>query len=165
MSDALLKEISTKLDTIAGILKSGAAPAAGTKAPTTAAPDDAKAKAKAEADAKTKAEAATKAKAEAAAKAKPAAAPAAPAGPKAGTKAPGGKHTVEEVREIIRKVAADKNLGKPSARDILKDDGGGVERVLDLKPEFYDAVYEACEVLLGGEGGKPEASEPEDDLM
>jgi hypothetical protein len=156
MSDALLTEISKKLSDIHAALKggsqSGGAASSGAKTPPPA--DDAKKVAADKAVAKAKAEA--KAKVEAAAAGKTTAA--------AGTKAPGGKHTVDQVRAIIRKVAED--IDKPSAKDILKDDGGGAERVADLKPQFYDAVFEACEVLRGGEG-KPAAAtaEPEDDLM
>lgn len=85
-------------------------------------------------------------------------------GPAAGTKAPGGKYTVEQVRDIIRKVASDAALGKQSAADILDQDGGGVTRVTDLKPENFDKVYEACQVLLSsGEAAAPAAAE--DDLM
>jgi hypothetical protein len=64
---------------------------------------------------------------------------------------------------MIRKVAAD--VDKQSAKDILMDDGG-VEKVLDLKPADYDKVYEACEVLLSGEGAKsaPAPVEEEDDF-
>lgn len=108
----------------------------------------------------------TAAAAKAAAAAKTAAAAAAAAkGPAAGTKGPGGKFTVEQVRDLIRKVATDANLGKQSAADILMDDGGGVAKVTDLKPENYDAVAEACQVLLSGEGGAPAGDAPEDDLM
>lgn len=77
------------------------------------------------------------------------------------SKATGGKRTIEQVREMIRKVAAD--VDKQSAKDILMDDGGGVEKVLDLKPENYDKVYEACEVLLSGEGAKTAPAPEEDD--
>jgi hypothetical protein len=73
-----------------------------------------------------------------------------------------GKKTIEQVREMIRKVAAD--VDKQTAKDILKDDGGGVEKVLDLKPEHYDAVFEACEVVLKGEGKPAAAAEEEDDF-
>lgn len=171
MSDALLTEISKKLSDIHAALKAGAAPVAA-KATTAAAgtgtsPDAVKAakEAAAKKDAATKAAAAKKAADEAAAK-KAAATPSKPAGPPAGTKAPGGKRTIEQVREIIRKVASNTGLGMQSAKDILMDDGGGVEKVIELKPEFYDRVYEACEVLLNGEGDKAApASEPEDDLM
>lgn len=165
MSDALLTEISKKLTDIAGLLKGGApaavAPKPGTSSAGAAGPDAAaKAKAAAAEKAKNEAAAAVKAKADAAAAAKTKAT----AGPAAGTKGPGGKYTIDQVRDIIRKVATDANLGKASAADILTDDGGGVSKVTDLKPENYDKVYEACQVLLSGEGGGGEAS-PEDDLM
>lgn len=158
MSDALLKEISTKLDNIAGLLsKSGSggavAPKAGAAGGTPAGgTDDAKVAAAKAAAAKA---AAAKKTAEDAAKKK--------AGATTGTKAPGGKHTIDQVRTMIREVAA--KVDKQSAKDILSDDGGGVEKVLDLKPEFYDKVYEACEVLLKGEGGAgaaPPADEEDD---
>jgi hypothetical protein len=65
---------------------------------------------------------------------------------------------------MVRKVAAD--VDRQSAKDILLDDGGGVERVLDLKPEKFDAVFEACQVLLRGEGASTAGPAPEeDDLM
>lgn len=169
MSDALLTQISKQLGDIHATLKGGggavapktpASQAGGAPEKTAASAADiaaAKAAAAKKADVAKKADAAAKTSAATATK---------PAGPAAGTKAPGGKHTIEQVRELIRKVAADKNLGKQSAKDILADDGGGVEKVLDLKPENYDKVYEACEVLLNGEGNKePEAAAEEDDLM
>lgn len=81
---------------------------------------------------------------------KPAAAPAA-----GSTKAPGGTHTQDDVRDIVRKVATTPGLGKDRAIEILKEDGGGVESFKDLKPESFDAVYEACQsALSGGEGGE-----------
>lgn len=162
MSDALLTQISKQLGDIHATLKGGGgavAPKAPAEKTAASAADIAAAKAAAakKADVAKKADAAAKTSAATATK---------PAGPAAGTKAPGGKHTIEQVRELIRKVAADKNLGKQSAKDILADDGGGVEKVLDLKPENYDKVYEACEVLLNGEGNKePETPADEDDLM
>lgn len=76
------------------------------------------------------------------------------------TKAPGGKYNAEQVRDIIRKVANNPTLGKQSAREALETDGGGVTTVSELKPEFFDAVYEACQVLLNGEGGG--AAAPDD---
>jgi ribonuclease D len=178
MSDALLERLAKSAEGILAHLQKSpvfglptAANSGGAKNPapagTAAAPDAAKAAAD-KAAAKAAADKKTAAAAAAAAAAKAAATPSAtkPAGPPAGTRAPGGKHTIEQVREMIRKVAADKNLGKQSAKDILSDDGGGVEKVLDLKPENYDKVFEACEVLLNGEGNK-EAAAPadEDDLM
>lgn len=158
MSDVLLTEISKKLSDIHAALKGGSggavAPKASTGTPGTSS-DAAKAAAAKKADDKKKADAATAAAA---------AASGTKGGPAAGTKAPGGKHTIEQVREIIRKVAADKNLGTQSAKDILQDDGGGVAKVVELKPENYDKVYEACEVLLKGEGNK-DSTAAEDDLL
>lgn len=88
----------------------------------------------------------------AAAAAKPAAAPAASSG---ATKAPGGKHTQAEVRALIQKVAIRPGEGNQAARDILSESGGGVATVSALKPEFFDAVFEACQNILaeGGAGG------------
>ena len=171
MSDALLTEISGKLTDILGALK-GSAPAT-PKTTTAAAPDKAaadkaaaakKAAAdKAAADKKAADEATAKAAAEKAAAAKAAAAKT--AGPAAGTKGPNGKFSIEQVREKIREVATNANLGKQSAADILDQDGGGVKKVTDLKPENYDKVYEACQVALQSEGAAPAAAAPEDDLM
>jgi colicin import membrane protein len=165
MSDALLTEISAKLTTLIAAVKGGSAagPTAGAKTATATTTDtkaaDA-AKKKAEAEAKVKAEAKAKLEADAVAKAA-----AAGKGPPAGTKAPGGKYAIEQVRELIRQVASNASLGKQSAKDVLTDDGGGVTRVVDLKPEFYDAVAEACKVLLSSEGSKAESAAEEDDLM
>ena len=169
MSDALLTEISKKLSDIHAALKGGGAGAGaavpGSKQP--AGPDPkAAAVAKAAADAKAKAAADVKAKADAAAAAAAAVKAPKPAGPAAGTKAPGGKHTVEEVREKIREVATNASLGRQSATDILDADGGGVKTVKDLKPENYDKVYEACQVAIQTEGSPPATvAAPEDDLM
>lgn len=168
MSDALLTEISKKLSDIHATLKSsGGAASAGATPPKSPAPSSSDANKIAgdatltpaqKKEAADKAIAAKKAAAETAKKTA-----AATSAPTAGTKAKGGKHTIEQVREIIRKVAND--VDKQSAKDILKDDGNGVEKVAELKPEFYDAVYEACEVVLGGEGkGAAPAVEEEDDF-
>jgi phenylalanyl-tRNA synthetase alpha subunit len=167
MSDALLERIAKATEgVLAHLQKGGAAPATKTTAPaarasasavdankvasdTTKTPAEKKAEAdKMIAQKKAVKEAADKAAATSAAKAKPAS---------------GSKHTIDQVREMIRKVAAD--VDKQSAKDILMDDGG-VEKVLDLKPADYDKVYEACEVLLSGEGAKsaPAPVEEEDDF-
>ncbi len=166
MSDALLERQAKALEGILALLQkapvfglpTGGAATGAKTTPAAAAPDAAKtaaaAAAKKVADDKKKADAAVSAKA------------AAQKGPAAGAKAPGGKHTVEQVREAIRKVANNPSLGKASAKEILADDGGGVERVADVKPENYDKVFEACQVLLASEGA-PAAppAETEDDLM
>lgn len=157
MSDALLTEISKKLSDIHAALKGGASAGSGATNGGKPAPDPA-VKAAADKAVKTAADKAAKADAAAAA-----AAAAKPAVKPAGTKVPGGKHTIEQVREMIRKVAAD--VGRQDAKDILLDDGGGVEKVLDLKPDKFDAVFEACQVLLKNEGTPANTAEPEDDLM
>lgn len=163
MSDALLTRIAEGIDALrTDIKKLGGASTAGATKPTTAGA----ATGGAAPDAAAKAAAKKAADAAAAKKAADAAAVAAKdKGPAAGTKAPGGKRTIEQVREIIRKVAGDASLGKQTAKDILQDDGGGVDKVLDLKPENYDKVYEACEVALNAEGSKGSPAAEEDDLM
>jgi len=170
MSDALLTEISAKLSVIATLLKGGA-PAATAGAATGGAKNTATAttttdtkaadaaKKKAEAEAKAKADAKAKLEADAAAKAA-----AGPKGPPSGTKAPGGKYNIDQVRELIRQVASNVGLGKQSAKDILSDDGGGVEKVVELKVEYYDAVAEACKVLLAAEGAKNKPPADDDDF-
>lgn len=170
MSDALLERLAKAAEGILAHIQKGGGAAVGAGAgatkpatPPAGAADAAKvaaaAKAKAEAAAKAKAdaEAVAKAAAAAAAKAKPA------AGPVAGTKGPNGKFTVEQVREKIREVASNANLGRDSAKDILDQDGGGVKSIKDLKPENYDKVYEACQVALQSEGAAPGAAPAEED--
>jgi hypothetical protein len=162
MSDALLTEISGKLSDILAALKGGAAPAKTTASTGAATGGANKGATTAGATAGNKAGTATGGAnkgATAAGGANKA------AGAAAGTKAPGGKHTVEEVRDIIRKVATNEALGQQSAKDILDQDGGGAPNVKELKPQFYDAVFDACQVLIQTEGSKPAASAPEDDLM
>lgn len=82
----------------------------------------------------------------------------------ASTKAPGGKHTLDDVRAIIREVATNAALGKTEAKTIL-DEEGGVTNVADLKPDNYDAVYEACQVALNNAGKSGDEATEEDDLM
>jgi membrane protein involved in colicin uptake len=179
MSDVLLERIATALEAIAkngsvgGAVKAPAAATGGAATTGGAAKPDAAAKAAADKKAAEKA-AADKAAAKAAADkaAKPAAKPAAAAADKkaapaaaAATKAPGGKYNSEQVRDIIRKVATNVSLGKQSALDILDQDGGGVTNVTNLKPEFFDAVFEAAQVVLQGEGSSTPAPEDDDDLM
>lgn len=159
MSDVLLTEISKKLsDILVAIKGSGGAASAKTPAPAPTSPPKTDANAVASDQTLTPAQKKVAAdKAIAAAKVKKEAAAAAAAG---GAKSVKGKRTVEQVREMIRSVAA--KVDKQSALDILKDDGNGVEKVVDLKPEYYDAVYEACEVLLAGEAKTPAPAEEDD---
>ena len=60
------------------------------------------------------------------------------------------------VRELVRAVAQSK-LGKQAAANILADQGHGVKRVTDLKPEYYEAVRQACRDALqvGIEAAEP----------
>lgn len=169
MSDVLLERLAKAAEGILAHMQKSGAPAAGAgagaKTPpaggTAPKPDAAAAKAaadkKAAADAKAAAD--KKAAADAAAKAA-----AKPSGPPSGTKAPGGKYTIDQVREKIREVATNPSLGRQSATDILDADGGGVKKITDLKPENYDAVYEACQVALQSEGSAPSAASDEDDF-
>jgi hypothetical protein len=165
MSDALLTEISKKLGDIHAALTKGGGGAATPGATSRPAATGATAPGgdnKAVIDAKAKARATAEAAAKVAAGKTGGGAPAS-GGPAGSTKAKGGKHTLDQVREMIRKVAAD--VGRQDAKDILLDDGGGVERCDALKPEKYDAVFEACQVLLRGEGGQTAtAAEPEDEF-
>jgi len=103
---------------------------------------------------------------------KPAAKPAAGKGasgsaPSGQTKGPGGKHTQDEVRDIIRRVVIEKGNestggkkgeGTKLALNLL-DEIGNVTNVGQLKPEFYDAVYEACAGLLGDPDGADDAND------
>lgn len=165
MSDVLLERIAKALETIATVYSGGKAPAA---AGATAPKPTAGASAPAAPDAAAKAAAAAakavadKKAAEAAA-AKAAASKGKPGAPAAATKAPGGKYNSDQVRDLIRKVAANPSLGKQSARDILEADGGGVTTVSEVKPEFFDAVFEACQVALSGEGAGAGATADPDD--
>lgn len=158
MSDAILERIATALEAIAkqgGKVGTVAAAAAGAAAGATP-PKPAAAPPKPPA-------------AGAKAPDKPAATPPKPAGSKppaaaaASTKGPGGKYTSEQVRDVIRKVATNPALGKQSAMDVLDQDGGGVTNVTNLKPELFDAVYEACAVLLAGDGAGEAPAEDEFD--
>lgn len=163
MSDLLLERIAKAAEGLLAHLQKTPASSGGAARPAAATPAATPNKATTDAKAANAAKAVAAAKVEAAAKV---AAAAAKKAPPASAKAPGGKYTVEQVRDIVRQVATNAGLGRQSAADILDQDGGGVAKVTDLKPENFDKVYEACQVLLSGEGddGAP-ASEPEDDLM
>lgn len=146
MSDALLTRIAVALELLAS------SPAAAKAAPAAAAPKPTPAGAgKAAATAGKPAPAAPK----------PAAA--APPKPPADTvKAPGGKYNAKQVRDLLREVAGNEALGRQAARDIIKEDGGGAESFVEVKPEFYDGLYEACRVALSGEGADSSSSETDD---
>ena len=92
---------------------------------------------------------------------KPAAKPAAAA--TGGAKAPNGTHTQDEVRDQVRKVLAAPGLGREAVISLFKENGGGAMNFNDLKPEFYDAMFEAAAgELSSGEGGAPAAGANDD---
>jgi len=163
MSDALLTEISKKLSDIHAALKGGAS-AGGAKNPTPAASPGQNSAGKTPAGAANRPSAAPGT----AGKTPPAPAAntnkAAGATSAANVKAPGGKHTAEQVREIIKKVATNANLGKQAALNIL-DENAGVQNVSSVKPENFDAVYEACEVELNGVANAGGAAADADDPL
>jgi hypothetical protein len=74
-------------------------------------------------------------------------------------KTPAGKYDYGQVRDIVCNVAMNHSLGKESARDVLDLDGGGVTSVSSMLPEYLDHVYEACQVLLSGEGASAETEQ------
>jgi hypothetical protein len=74
-------------------------------------------------------------------------------------KTPAGKYNYGQVRDIVRNVAMNHSLGRESALDVLELDGGGVTNVSSMLPENLDNVYEACQVLLSGEGASTEAEQ------
>lgn len=67
-------------------------------------------------------------------------------------KAPGGKHTADEVRDVLRKLA---QTNKDLAVKIVSENGGGANKFTEVKPEYYDALYEAISAELenGDSGG------------
>lgn len=75
----------------------------------------------------------------------------------AGAKKP--VYTQEQVREIVKKLAADEARGgRPVALKILLDIGKA-RQVKDLAPEFFDAVYDAVETALESETATNEDAE------
>jgi hypothetical protein len=142
MSDALLTRIAEAVEGLRADLKGKPAAAAAPAAKPAAA-------------------AAAPAAKPTAAAAKPAAAAAKPAAPKAAAaaKAPGGKYDAEQVKAIVLKVAGTDGLGKEEAKNILKEEANGVSRISDVTAQYFDAVYEACQVALAGVG-KPATAAP-----
>jgi hypothetical protein len=68
-------------------------------------------------------------------------------------KAPGGKFSYGEVRNIVFKAATNPSLGREIALEVLDRQGGGVKNISSMEPEHLDAVYEAFASLLSGESG------------
>ena len=158
MSDVLLERIAAALESIA--VSKGAAGATATATKTADKPAAAAGKPAAAAGKPAAAAAAGKPAAAAAAAGKPAAAagkPAAAAGKPAAAaadsvKAPGGVHTQGEVRKAIQDVIS-KEGGKQSVMDILAAEAPGAASLSSVKPEAYDAIYEACQNVLNESGG------------
>ena len=90
-------------------------------------------------------------------------APAKPAAPKAPAKpAVATDHSEDEVRKAIRAVANHPKLGMKIASNIL-DEEAGVANVSSLKPENYDAVFDACTAKIAEANGQvPETNSGEE---
>lgn len=142
MSDALLERIAVAVETIAKVAQAGGAgkaPAAAVAAAESK-PKETKEPKESKEPKETKESTKPKDKAPpAAAKAK-------------------SKHTQDEVRAIIRKVAGADGLGKKVALDLL-DEVANVTNVSNLKEEDFDKVYAACQAKLG-ESDEPGEDDP-----
>jgi hypothetical protein len=68
-------------------------------------------------------------------------------------KAPGGKFSYGEVRNIVYEAATKSSLGRKMALNILDQEGRGAKSVSSIKPEHFDIVYEAFASLLSRERG------------
>jgi hypothetical protein len=68
-------------------------------------------------------------------------------------KAPGGKSSYGEVRNIVSEAATNPSLGREIALKVLDREGGGAKNVSSIKPAHLDMVYEAFERLLDAERG------------
>lgn len=67
-------------------------------------------------------------------------------------------YTLEQVRDLLDKVAAHPRLGKRNVAEILKKLGGdgrlpveGETGVRDLKPKYYDRIFQHCEEVLAAQ--------------
>jgi hypothetical protein len=69
-------------------------------------------------------------------------------------------HNEDEVRKSIRAVANHAQLGTAVASNIL-DEEAGVSTVSQLKPEHYDAVFDAATAKLAEVNGEGEAAPAE----
>lgn len=116
----------------------------------------------------------------AAAAGKPAANKTPPAGPKAGVngaaagkpaatqtkppqKAPAGKYTADQVKAKMREVLNNPGLSRPIVVNVLDENANGAKGWGDVKPEYYDALYEAFDNELKG-GAAGEAAGADADL-
>lgn len=74
-------------------------------------------------------------------------------------------HTLQQVREIVDKVAKHPRLGKTVVTDILCKLGTNIARagevkVDDLEPKYFDRVFQRCEEVL-----KEQPSEKDEELI
>jgi hypothetical protein len=73
-----------------------------------------------------------------------------------------GQYTADQVKEKMRAVLQAPGLGRTRVIEIL-DEEAGAKTFGDIKPDKYDAVYEAFEVALNsGEGDKDKSTGVED---
>jgi hypothetical protein len=79
--------------------------------------------------------------------------------PSDAAKAPGGKFSYGQVRNIVCKVAMNPRLGGEAALNVLDHEGRGAKKVSSIKPEDLEMVYEACRSLLAGESASAEAEQ------
>lgn len=73
-----------------------------------------------------------------------------------------GAHSYDEVKAAIQKVIG--AVSKQAALEILDSEAGGVRSLKDMKPENYDAVWEACQAEINsgeGDAAKPPAQTDE----
>lgn len=78
-------------------------------------------------------------------------------------------YTQDQVREIVKRLAADDTRGgRDAALKILADVGGGAKAVKYLEPKYFDAVYDATEAVLDADipanEDDPTADAEEDDV-
>lgn len=73
---------------------------------------------------------------------------------------PKTKHTFDEVTNALRELAKQGDQSKELARTILKEHGG-VSKMSELKPENFDAVFEA----INAETGDGDSGAEGDDLL
>ena len=78
-------------------------------------------------------------------------------------KAPDGKYTADQVKAKMREVLNTPGLGRPIVVNVLDENANGAKGWGDVKPEYYDALYEAFDNELKG-GAAGEAAGADADL-
>lgn len=78
-------------------------------------------------------------------------------------KAPAGKYTADQVKAKMREVLNTPGLGRPIVVNVLDENANGAKGWGDVKPEYYDALYEAFDNELKG-GAAGEAAGADADL-